>query len=269
MATRIGTTSVTASPSWTKATSATLRLVHGDDVYLPPVWTAQVGAADGGGGALSHGAAYPPPAGVSEAVPGGDYPARRDQRTGTGTVPAASVLDGQAGHGEQDREPVVTVRSVLAVRDRAGWRRRPRHGNDGYHEDDEKISDKPSQGGPSVRRSSGADHVPDRIIRSASTTSLSAAYLCCANLSDGFARERRTRMRVLVADDERLLANMVAEGLRRLSMAVDVVYDGDSRAGAARRSTGTTSPSSIGTCPAEPVTRCAGGSSSPVTAPGC
>jgi DNA-binding response OmpR family regulator len=35
-------------------------------------------------------------------------------------------------------------------------------------------------------------------------------------------------MRVLVAEDERLLANMVAQGLRRLSMAVDVVYDGES-----------------------------------------
>jgi DNA-binding response OmpR family regulator len=35
-------------------------------------------------------------------------------------------------------------------------------------------------------------------------------------------------MRVLVADDERVLADTVAEGLRRFSMAVDVVYDGDS-----------------------------------------
>ncbi len=34
-------------------------------------------------------------------------------------------------------------------------------------------------------------------------------------------------MRVLVADDERLLADTVAEGLRRLSIAVDVAYDGD------------------------------------------
>ncbi|MGW3895852.1 response regulator transcription factor [Micromonospora profundi] len=34
-------------------------------------------------------------------------------------------------------------------------------------------------------------------------------------------------MRVLVADDERLLADTVAEGLRRFSMAVDVCYDGD------------------------------------------
>ncbi|QSB17251.1 response regulator transcription factor [Natronosporangium hydrolyticum] len=34
-------------------------------------------------------------------------------------------------------------------------------------------------------------------------------------------------MRVLVADDERLLADTVAEGLRGLSMAVDVVYDGE------------------------------------------
>ncbi|WP_041832256.1 response regulator transcription factor [Actinoplanes sp. N902-109] len=35
-------------------------------------------------------------------------------------------------------------------------------------------------------------------------------------------------MRVLVAEDERLMADTVAEGLRRLAMAVDVVYDGDS-----------------------------------------
>ncbi|BCJ48675.1 DNA-binding response regulator [Actinoplanes sp. NBRC 14428] len=34
-------------------------------------------------------------------------------------------------------------------------------------------------------------------------------------------------MRVLVADDERLLADTVAQGLRRLSMAVDVCYDGE------------------------------------------
>ncbi|MEV4756351.1 response regulator transcription factor [Micromonospora sp. NPDC049559] len=34
-------------------------------------------------------------------------------------------------------------------------------------------------------------------------------------------------MRVLVADDERLLADMIAQGLRRLAMAVDVCYDGD------------------------------------------
>ena len=34
-------------------------------------------------------------------------------------------------------------------------------------------------------------------------------------------------MRVLVADDERLLADTVAEGLRKLSMAVDVCYDGE------------------------------------------
>jgi DNA-binding response OmpR family regulator len=34
-------------------------------------------------------------------------------------------------------------------------------------------------------------------------------------------------MRVLVADDERLLADTVAEGLRRQSIAVDVCYDGE------------------------------------------
>ena len=35
------------------------------------------------------------------------------------------------------------------------------------------------------------------------------------------------RMRVLVVEDERLLADTVADGLRRHAMAVDVAYDGD------------------------------------------
>ncbi len=35
-------------------------------------------------------------------------------------------------------------------------------------------------------------------------------------------------MRVLLADDERLLADTVADGLRKRSMAVDVCYDGES-----------------------------------------
>ena len=34
-------------------------------------------------------------------------------------------------------------------------------------------------------------------------------------------------MRVLVVEDERLLADTIAEGLRRHAMAVDVAYDGD------------------------------------------
>ena len=34
-------------------------------------------------------------------------------------------------------------------------------------------------------------------------------------------------MRVLVAEDEPLLADTIAHGLRRRSMAVDVCYDGD------------------------------------------
>ena len=33
-------------------------------------------------------------------------------------------------------------------------------------------------------------------------------------------------MRVLVAEDERALADLIAEGLRRHAMAVDVAYDG-------------------------------------------
>jgi DNA-binding response OmpR family regulator len=36
-----------------------------------------------------------------------------------------------------------------------------------------------------------------------------------------------SRMRVLVVEDERLLADTIAEGLREEAMAVDVVYDGD------------------------------------------
>src|SRR5712691_6152149 len=34
-------------------------------------------------------------------------------------------------------------------------------------------------------------------------------------------------MRVLVVEDERLLTDAIAEGLRRQAMAVDVAYDGD------------------------------------------
>ena len=35
------------------------------------------------------------------------------------------------------------------------------------------------------------------------------------------------RVRILLVEDERLLADSIAEGLRRQAMAVDVVYDGD------------------------------------------
>jgi DNA-binding response OmpR family regulator len=41
------------------------------------------------------------------------------------------------------------------------------------------------------------------------------------------AEHRGDLVRVLLADDERLLADTVADGLRRLAMAVDVCYDGD------------------------------------------
>jgi DNA-binding response OmpR family regulator len=40
------------------------------------------------------------------------------------------------------------------------------------------------------------------------------------------ATEPEGSVRVLVADDERLLADMIAQGLRREAMAVDVCYDG-------------------------------------------
>ena len=35
-------------------------------------------------------------------------------------------------------------------------------------------------------------------------------------------------MRILVVEDERLMADTIAEGLRHHSMAVDVCYDGES-----------------------------------------
>jgi DNA-binding response OmpR family regulator len=44
--------------------------------------------------------------------------------------------------------------------------------------------------------------------------------LFCGNPGSG------VRVRVLLADDERLLADTVADGLRKLAMAVDVCYDG-------------------------------------------
>src|ERR1700735_2497647 len=43
----------------------------------------------------------------------------------------------------------------------------------------------------------------------------------------GGGNVREAMMRVLVAEDERLMADAIAEGLRRRSIAVDVCYDGD------------------------------------------
>src|SRR3954466_676315 len=48
----------------------------------------------------------------------------------------------------------------------------------------------------------------------------------CKFLYNGVVSGTVQDMRVLVAEDEPLLADTVAEGLRRLSMAVDVCYDG-------------------------------------------
>jgi DNA-binding response OmpR family regulator len=62
---------------------------------------------------------------------------------------------------------------------------------------------------------------------------------------------------VLVAEDERMLADTVAEGLRRFAMAVDVVYDGDSaveRLGVNRYDW----PFWTGTCPGAAATTSAG-----------
>src|SRR4051812_28106342 len=48
----------------------------------------------------------------------------------------------------------------------------------------------------------------------------------CESPYNGYVSGTVQDMRVLVAEDEPLLADTVAEGLRRLSMAVDVCYDG-------------------------------------------
>ncbi|MDQ1705217.1 MAG: hypothetical protein QOF18_1583 [Frankiaceae bacterium] len=48
----------------------------------------------------------------------------------------------------------------------------------------------------------------------------------CESAYNGWVSVTVQGMRVLVAEDEPLLADTVAEGLRRLSMAVDVCYDG-------------------------------------------
>src|SRR6059058_3490636 len=48
----------------------------------------------------------------------------------------------------------------------------------------------------------------------------------CESPYNGWVSGTVQDMRVLVAEDEPLLEDTVAEGLRRLSMAVDVCYDG-------------------------------------------
>ena len=64
-------------------------------------------------------------------------------------------------------------------------------------------------------------------------------------------------MRVLVAEDDEVLAATVAAGLRREGMAVDVALDGD-EALSTRRSTAMTSWCWTGTCPACTATTSAG-----------
>jgi DNA-binding response OmpR family regulator len=63
-------------------------------------------------------------------------------------------------------------------------------------------------------------------------------------------------MRVLVVEGSRLLAEVLAEGLRDQGMAVDVAHDG-LEAAAKLDLTRTTSSCSTGTCPASTATRSA------------
>jgi PleD family two-component response regulator len=64
-------------------------------------------------------------------------------------------------------------------------------------------------------------------------------------------------VRILVVEDEPLMADAIAEGLRRESLAVDVVYDGD----AALERLGVNDYDVVvptGTSRWSPATRCAG-----------
>jgi DNA-binding response OmpR family regulator len=45
--------------------------------------------------------------------------------------------------------------------------------------------------------------------------------------SNCLSREGNGAVRILIVEDQRILADAIAEGLRREAMAVDVVYDGD------------------------------------------
>src|SRR6266542_120005 len=62
------------------------------------------------------------------------------------------------------------------------------------------------------------DHGTPSAVRWPLASSLTATYQSTGH--DGVVR-------VLVVEDERLLADTVADGLRRQAMAVDVAYDGD------------------------------------------
>src|SRR3984957_19095358 len=56
---------------------------------------------------------------------------------------------------------------------------------------------------------------------------LSAPWILVQAEPDDAVSRREPPVRVLVAEDERVMADTIAEGLRRRAMAVDVCYDGD------------------------------------------
>jgi hypothetical protein len=53
-----------------------------------------------------------------------------------------------------------------------------------------------------------------------------AAGSCCATHAEVFEGVRGGTLRALVAEDERMLADSIAEGLRAEANAVDVAYAG-------------------------------------------
>ena len=63
-------------------------------------------------------------------------------------------------------------------------------------------------------------------------------------------------VRVLVVEDQKVLADRIAEGLRDQGMAVDIAYDGAAAMEIAAF-TATTSSCSTATCPGCTATRCA------------
>ncbi len=75
-------------------------------------------------------------------------------------------------------------------------------------------------------------------------------------------------MRVLVVEDEQLLADAIAEGLRQQAIAADVAYDGDD--GMDRLAVNEYDWScSTGTCPRSPAMKSAGGLCCPGAILGC
>ncbi len=76
-----------------------------------------------------------------------------------------------------------------------------------------------------TRRATSASHVSGR-----DSAPFIAALLAARaeRMSARWDPRREPRMRVLIVEDERRLADAVARGLRHRAMAVDIAYEGES-----------------------------------------